>query len=142
MADLEYPKIRRSLPKYLTMEQSAALLQSVSGQNQVRDYAILMLFLNCGIRRSELVGLNRTDVYEDRIRVVGKGNKERFVYFGTPCRKALDDYLEERNQKVLTDDRGAVRLPGREPYQRFGGPSIGEKGPAAGGLGCNGVVRP
>ena len=105
VADLEYPKIRRSLPKYLTMEQSAALLQSVSGQNQVRDYAILMLFLNCGIRRSELVGLNRTDVYEDRIRVVGKGNKERFVYFGTPCRKALDDYLEERNQKVLTDDR-------------------------------------
>lgn len=51
------------------------------------------------------MGLNRTDVYEDRIRVVGKGNKERFVYFGTPCRKALDDYLEERNQKVLTDDR-------------------------------------
>lgn len=105
VADLEYPKLRKSLPKYLTMEQSAALLRSVSGQNQVRDYAILMLFLNCGIRRSELVGLNITDVYEDRIRVVGKGNKERFVYFGSPCRRAIDAYMMERNEKVLTDNR-------------------------------------
>lgn len=105
VADLEYPKLRKSLPKYLTMEQSAALLQAVSGQNAKRDYAILMLFLNCGIRRSELVGLNLSDVYEDRIRVVGKGNKERIVYFGTPCRKAIDAYLAERNKKILTDNR-------------------------------------
>ncbi len=105
VADLEYPKLRKSLPKYLTMEQSAALLQAVSGPNARRDYAILMLFLNCGIRRSELVGLNIADVYEDRIRVVGKGNKERFVYFGTPCRKAIDAYLPERNKKILTDNK-------------------------------------
>ena len=105
VADLEYPKLRKSLPKYLTMEQSAALLQAVSGQNEKRDYAILMLFLNCGIRRSELVGLNLSDVYEDRIRVVGKGNKERFVYFGKVCRKAIDAYLVERNQKELSDNR-------------------------------------
>ncbi len=105
VADLEYPKLRKSLPKYLTMDQCAKLLSSVSGVNEKRDYAILMLFLNCGIRRSELVGLNVTDVYEDRIRVVGKGNKERFVYFGTPCRKAIDAYMVERNKKVLTDNR-------------------------------------
>lgn len=105
VADLEYPKLRKSLPKYLSMEQSAALLKAVSGPNEIRDYAILMLFLNCGIRRSELVGLNISDVYEDRIRVVGKGNKERFVYFGTPCRKAIDAYLIERNKKVLTDNQ-------------------------------------
>ena len=105
VADIEYPKLRKSLPKYLTMEQSAALLRSVSGQNEKRDYAILMLFLNCGIRRSELVGLNLTDVYEDRIRVVGKGNKERIVYFGTNCRKAIDAYLPERHKMVLTDNR-------------------------------------
>ncbi|MBP3305335.1 MAG: tyrosine recombinase XerC [Oscillospiraceae bacterium] len=105
VADLEYPKLRKSLPKYLTMEQSSALLQAVSGPNEKRDYAILMLFLNCGIRRSELVGLNLTDVYEDRIRVVGKGNKERIVYFGTACRKAIDAYLLERSKKVLTDNR-------------------------------------
>lgn len=105
VADFEYPKLRKSLPKYLTMEQSAALLQAVSGQNQKRDYAILMIFLNCGIRRSELVGLNITDVYEDRLRVVGKGNKERIVYFGTPCRKAIEAYMPIRNKKILTDNR-------------------------------------
>lgn len=105
VADLEYPKIRKSLPKYLTMEQSTKLLQSVDGQNKLRDYAILMLFLNCGIRRSELVGLNLSDVYEDRIRVVGKGNKERFVYFGVPCRKAIEAYLVERNKKTLSDNK-------------------------------------
>jgi len=103
--DLEYPKIRKSLPKYLTMEQSAQLLRSVDGQNKERDYAILMLFLNCGIRRSELVGLNLTDVFEDRIRVVGKGNKERIVYFGKACRKAIESYLIIRNQLTLTDNR-------------------------------------
>ena len=105
VADMEYPKLRKSLPKYLTLDQSAALLKAVSGPNEKRDYAIIMLFLNCGIRRSELVGLNLTDVYEDRVRVVGKGNKERFVYFGSACRKAIDAYLPERNKKVLTDNR-------------------------------------
>lgn len=105
VADLEYPKLRKSLPKYLTMEESSRLLQAVSGSNQKRDYAILMIFLNCGIRRSELVGLNLSDVYEDRLRVVGKGNKERFVYFGTPCRKAINAYLVERNKKILSDNR-------------------------------------
>ena len=104
-ADLEYPKLRKSLPKYLTLDQSAALLKAVSGQNQERDYAILMLFLSCGIRRSELVGLNLSDIYEDRIRVVGKGNKERFVYFGTACRKAIDAYLPIRKKMVLSDNR-------------------------------------
>ncbi len=105
VADLEYPKLRKSLPKYLTLEQSAALLKAVSGPNEKRDYAIIMLFLNCGIRRSELVGLNIADVYEDRIRVVGKGNKERFVYFGTACRKAIDAYMPVREKQTLTDNR-------------------------------------
>ena len=105
VADLEYPKLRKSLPKYLTFSQASALLQAVSGQNAKRDYAVLMLFLNCGIRRSELVGLNISDVYEDRIRVMGKGNKERFVYFGSSCRKAIDAYMQERNKMTLTDNR-------------------------------------
>ena len=105
VADLEYPKLRKSLPKYLTFEQSSALLKAVSGQNEARDYAILMIFLNCGIRRSELVGLNMTDIYEDRLRVVGKGNKERFVYFGSACRKAIDAYLPIRQNMQLTDNR-------------------------------------
>ncbi len=105
VADLEYPKLRKSLPKYLTFEQASRLLESVSGVNQKRDYAILMLFLNCGIRRSELVNLNISDIYEDRIRVIGKGNKERFVYFGTPCRNAINAYMEERKKLTLTDNK-------------------------------------
>ena len=71
----------------------------VSGQNAKRDYAILMLFLNCGIRRSELVGLNISDVYEDRIRVVGKGNKERIVYLNDSCTEALKNYLAVNGAK-------------------------------------------
>ena len=103
--DVEFPKIRKSLPRYLTLQESQKLLRAVEGQNAVRDYAILMLFLNCGIRRSELVGLNRGDVYEDRIRVRGKGNKERIVYFGAACKKALDAYMPERNRMILTDNQ-------------------------------------
>lgn len=103
--DIEFPRVRRALPRYLTLEDSARLLQAVKGPNQTRDYAILMLFLSCGIRRSELVGLNLHDVQDDRIRVVGKGNKERVVYMGDACRKALDAYLIERRQIVLSDDR-------------------------------------
>ena len=103
--DLEYPKLRKSLPRYLTLEQSSALLRSVDGPNKARDFAILMIFLNCGIRRSELVNLNISDVYEDRIRVIGKGNKERIVYIGSSCKKAIDAYLIERNQIVLSDNR-------------------------------------
>lgn len=103
--DLEFPKIRKSLPKYLTLEECTRLLNSVQGPNAKRDFAILMLFLNCGIRRAELVGLNLTDVYEDRIRVVGKGNKERIVYMGAACKRAIDNYLPERNKVVLSDNR-------------------------------------
>ena len=60
--DMEFPKIRKSLPRYLTLEQCTSLLKAVDGPNAKRDYAILMLFLNCGIRRAELVGLNLTDI--------------------------------------------------------------------------------
>ena len=109
--DIEFPKIRRSLPKYLTLEESTALLKAVSGPNQKRDFAILMLFLNCGIRRSELVGLNLTDVYDDRIRVVGKGNKERTVYFSVRAKLMLQLYIAER--------RGGEALfaSSRAPYE-------------------------
>jgi len=103
--DLEFPKIRKSLPKYLTLDESSRLLQAVQGPNATRDFAILMIFLNCGIRRSELVGLNLTDIYEDRIRVVGKGNKERIVYMGSACKRAIDAYLIERKKIVLSDNK-------------------------------------
>jgi site-specific recombinase XerD len=103
---LEAPKVKQSLPKHLTLEDSLELLNSVEGPNKERDYCILVLFLNCGLRLAELCSLNLSSISSDgTLRVIGKGNKERFVYFGTPCRKAIDAYMVERNKKTLTDNR-------------------------------------
>ena len=94
---LDSPKAKRSLPKYLTLEQSLELLNSVDGEYRERDYAILTLFLNCGLRLAELCGLNVTDIRSDHsLRVLGKGNKERIVYLNEACLSALDDYLRVR----------------------------------------------
>lgn len=103
--DMEFPKLRKSLPRFLTLNEAKTLLQSVKGPNRTRDFAILMLFLTCGIRRSELVGLNLNDIREDHIRVLGKGNKERILYLGSGCKKAIDDYMIERRKIVLSDNR-------------------------------------
>ena len=92
VADVEYPKLRRALPKYLTLEQATALLNSVEGTHADRDLAILMIFLNCGLRISELAGLNYGDIYQDRLRVLGKGNKERTVYMGDSTIEAIERY--------------------------------------------------
>ena len=102
VADVEYPKLRRALPKYLTLSQAQDLLSSVKGSHADRDFAILLIFLNCGLRISELAGLNYGDVYQDRLRVLGKGNKERTVYMGDACVRAIEKYngtLSETLQK-------------------------------------------
>ena len=101
--DLDSPKLKKSLPKYLNLEESLDLLDSVDGKNSTRDYCILTLFLNCGLRISELVGLNKTDVRGDQLRVLGKGNKERILYLNDACQKALADWLTERDAMTLLD---------------------------------------
>lgn len=73
--ELDSPRMKKTLPRYLTLEESLALLDAVQGKNKERDYCILMLFLNCGLRISELVNLNVSDIQDDTIRVLGKGNK-------------------------------------------------------------------
>ncbi len=95
--DLDSPRLKKSLPKYLNLEESMDLLDSVDGKNAVRDYCILTLFLNCGLRISELVGLNKTDVRGDQLRVLGKGNKERMLYLNDACQRALDEWLTQRD---------------------------------------------
>ncbi len=95
--NLDTPKARKTLPKYLTLEQSIQLLQSVDGEYAERDYCMLTLLLNCGLRRAELVGLNITDIKTDgTLRVLGKGNKERIIYLNDACRDALSQYLPTR----------------------------------------------
>ena len=105
--DLEVPSIKKSLPKFLTLEESQALLRSPEGEFAVRDYCILTLFLNCGMRLSELVGINLSDVREDMVNITGKGNKERLVYLNEACLKALDAYKKDRNSRAYThkDDK-------------------------------------
>ena len=98
--DLDSPKLPKSLPRYLTLEESQRLLSAVDGSNKERDYCILCIFLNCGLRISELVGMNVNDYRGDNLRVIGKGNKERTVYLNDACRAALDAWLDVRRNLV------------------------------------------
>ena len=109
--DLDSPKLRKALPRYLSLDESIQLLESVDGENQERDYCILMLFLNCGLRISELVGLNVADVRDNSIRVLGKGNKERILYLNEGCRQALDEYLTVRSGLTLIDKNALFITP-------------------------------
>ena len=102
--DIESPKIKRALPKFLSLDESVSLLDSVyadeESKTKERDYCILTLFLNCGMRLSELVGINLTDIDPQMrsLRVVGKGNKERIVYLNDACRAAIRDYIPVRGR--------------------------------------------
>jgi len=100
--DIEAPKPKKSLPKVLTEAEAVMLLDAVrndkGSQSIARDYAIITLFLNCGMRVSELVGIDLADIDHElrSLRVVGKGNKERIVYLNDACRYAIGDYISER----------------------------------------------
>ena len=98
---LDSPKLKQSLPRYLTVDESIALLNAVDGENRERDYCILVIFLNCGLRISELVGLNISDINGDTLRVLGKGNKERTVYLNDACVDAINDWLAVRSGITL-----------------------------------------
>ena len=107
--ELDMPKRQASLPKYLEEAECERLLSACEGAFALRDYCILMLFLSCGLRISELVSLNITDIYEDHLRVLGKGNKERVIYFAEGCRESIDDYLAVRDgEKVAESDKNAL----------------------------------
>ena len=97
IAFLESPQTKRGLPKYLSLEQSVMLLQSVDGKFKERDYCILTLFLNCGLRLSELVGINLSHIKDNNTLVVlGKGNKERTIYLNDACISAIKSYMTVR----------------------------------------------
>jgi len=100
VADLDAPRIRKTLPRFLSLEESTKLLDNVDGVNRERDFCILTIFLNCGLRISELANLDITDLREDSIRVLGKGNKERMVYINDACAEAINDYIQIR--KIMT----------------------------------------
>jgi site-specific recombinase XerD len=120
-ANIESPKKEKTLPKYLTLEESLMLLDVVKNDKaspaRIRDYAIITLFLNCGMRVSELAGIDLGDV--DRqlrsLTVTGKGNKQRIIYLNTACRDALAEYMDERlGEKYAKANTNALFLSKRE----------------------------
>ena len=105
VADLDSPKLRKSLPRYLSLDESMKLLDGVDGINRERDFCILTIFLNCGLRISELAGLDISDLRADSIRVLGKGNKERVVFINDACADAINDYLLIRKNIAAIEKR-------------------------------------
>ncbi len=113
MQELESPKLKKALPKYLTLEESINLLNSIDGKFKERDYCIICLFLNCGLRLSELVGLNYGDIRSDNsMRITGKGNKERIVYLNDMCVSAINEYMKVRPVEGVKD-KNALFLSSR-----------------------------
>lgn len=97
MQELESPKAKKALPKYLTLDESVNLLKSIDGKFKERDYCIITIFLNCGLRLSELVNLNYGDIRSDNsMRITGKGNKERIIYLNDMCVDAINEYMKVR----------------------------------------------
>lgn len=108
--NLKTPKKDKRLPKYLSLDDSKKLLDvtyNEDNRNFQRDYAIITLFLNCGMRLSELVGINITDIDFDecKLNVIGKGNKERTIYLNKACMKAISDYLQVRPKEGIKHDK-------------------------------------
>ena len=110
--NLDSPKIKKRMPRYLTLEESISFLKSIDGKNKVRDIAMFSVFMSCGLRLSELVGINLRDInFEKRtLRVVGKGNKERIVYLNDLCTEAIKAYLEVRPEVKNHADMDALFL--------------------------------
>lgn len=103
--ELDAPKTSRALPKYLTLEQSMALLNAVDGPYKERDYCMLTLLLNCGLRLSELVSINMRDVDsgDNKLYITGKGNKQRVIYLNDACIYAINKYREVRPNDGVKD---------------------------------------
>lgn len=112
LKDLDVPKIPATLPRYLTLEEAQSLLSSIDGKNKERDYCIICIFLNCGLRISEIVGLNIQDIRADHLRVFGKGSKERIIYINEATAEAINNYLEVRKE-IAAIDRNALFLSNR-----------------------------
>ncbi len=117
--NIETPKIRKKLPKHLSMGESVNLLETVDhdtdSKNRERDYAIITLFLNCGMRLSELAGISINDIDDEfrSVRVLGKGNKERIVYLNDACRSAISSYMEKRKNMKINNYEYALFLSNR-----------------------------
>lgn len=122
LENLEMPSIKKSLPKYLSLEQSIEILNTIDGKNKERDYCIFTIFLNCGLRLAELVSINMKDLRDNSIRILGKGNKERIIYLNDACTESIKDYLKVRHndskeKEALFLSRNGNRISRRRVQQ-------------------------
>lgn len=115
MKDIEVPTPKSSMPKFLSLNESMRLLDAANNSESVRNYCILTLFLNCGMRLSELIGINVSDVdfFENRMRVLGKGRKERMVYLNNACVDSINKYLAVRNENPKAKSEPALFISNR-----------------------------
>ena len=113
-ANVDSPAQKKRLPKFLTLEESRRLLDAVRGdadaKHRERDYCIITLFLNCGMRLSELTGISLSDLDPElrSMRVIGKGNKERIIYLNPACREAISEYVKVRGRDGEIKDKDAL----------------------------------
>lgn len=106
---IDAPKQKKTLPHFLNESECHRLLDAVSGPFEKRDYCMILLFLSCGLRVSELVGINLSDIRDETIRIRGKGNKERILYLNQACQEAINDYLTVRNfEQVPEPEKDAL----------------------------------
>ena len=136
--NLELPSPKNALPKHLTLQECEQLLKNGFGDfsswMDYRDYAMIVMFLNCGMRLSELVGLDVNDFSENldpsqpdvvyiSVKVIGKGNKERIVYLNNQCVDALTKYkairatVVEPKVKALFVSKQGKRITNRRVEQ-------------------------
>lgn len=118
-ADIESPRVKQALPKFLTLDESLHLLETIEqdseSKNRVRDYCMITLFLNCGMRLSELVGISLSDIDPTlrSLRVVGKGSKERMIYLNEACKSAITEWMKVRTAMSEIKDKNALFVSSR-----------------------------
>ena len=114
--NLDTPKLKKRLPKFLTLDESLQLLKVIDGSFRERDIAIFVLFLNCGLRLSELVGINLNDINfaKRTLRIIGKGNKERIVYLNDLCIESINAYLQVRPTDIELNDKNALFISNKK----------------------------
>lgn len=108
MESLEIPAQKKSMPKYLTLEESKTLLEVIDGPYKLRDYCMITLMLNCGMRVSELVGIKLENIRENTLTLLGKGNKERLIYLNEACLDALQSYLQVRKTPTKSEYKSVL----------------------------------
>ena len=134
MENVQTPSLPKTLPKYLSLEESTELLGAVKGSR--RDYAILTIFLNCGIRLAELISLNIGDIKNEYVVITGKGNKQRTIHLNPACRRAVEDYIQnERPKEALKDPEALFISRNRSRISRRAVQNLVEKYLKCAGLG-------